>query len=124
MFHKIKIDGKTTQHGTKIYADDKEIRGVRSVQYNVSVNEVATVNLEVIPEKCSINDLVDLTLSVEVKNLRTAIKCIQLEMRLNKEFRDAVIASTASALIEHDISEESVTEIAEAVVERIFEGCN
>lgn len=116
MFHKIKIDG------TKIYADDKEIRGVCSVQYNVSANEVATVNLEAIPEKCSINDLVDLTLSVEVKNLRTAIKCIQLEMRLNKEFRDAVIASTASALIEHDISGESVTDIAEAVVERVFEG--
>lgn len=102
--------------------DGEELHGVRSADVRYEAACVPTVELELIPTRTDIDALAQLDVALDITDVREAINCLHLEMRLNDEFRKAAIASAASALTEHGISKESATEIAEAVVERIFEG--
>ena len=119
-FHEFQINGTTVGIGTLVSIDDKEIHGVRSVDYHIGSNELSTITLEIVPERCNLTDIGDVELTVDIDSLYTAIKCIQFEMKLNKEFKDAVIASARSALA--DCKVENSEEIAKAVVDRIFLG--
>lgn len=120
--HIFKIDGTATGLGTKIHIDDTEIHGVRDIQYHIGMNEVSTVTLEVIPERCNVSAISDLEISIDINSLYTAISCLKFAMGLDKEFHDAMIASVSSALIGHDVNTDSVTEIAEDVIEQILNG--
>lgn len=91
--HKFMIDGTITGIGTRIFADGIEIHGVRSIDYHLGVNEISTITMEIIPERCNLTGLSDLELTVDIDSLHTAIKCIQFEMKLNTEFRNATVAS-------------------------------
>ena len=122
MFHEIRIDGKITGLGTHVYVDDKEIRGVRGVDYHVAVDEVSTVTLEVIPEKCNLDVIADLELSVNVDSLHEAVNCLQLGMLLDDDFKKGVIASTRSVLDEAGMTDPVSSELAAQIVERVFSG--
>lgn len=105
--------------GTHVYIGGTEIHGVRSIDYSCSVNEVPTVDLDIIPERCNINVLADLGLSVDIDSLTTAIKCIQFEIRLNEDFRKSLEQSIHSALLDNGIASET---IAKRLVDQVFFG--
>lgn len=119
-FHEFQINGTTVGMGTLVSIDDKEIHGVRSIDYHIGVDELSTIALEIVPERCNLTDFGDVELTVDIDSLHTAIKCIQFEMKLNEDFRDAVVASARSALA--DCKVENSNEAAKAVVDRIFFG--
>lgn len=116
----------TIKHGDvnnyHVHIDGTEINGVRSATADYEAGCLPTVSLELQPSRTELDALAKLNVALDIDDVRDAIFCLQLEMRLDKSFREAVIASATSALIEHDISQESVTEIATSVVERIFDG--
>ena len=123
LFHDITIcQDHTSGVGTRVFLGGTELHGVRSVDYSVSVNEVPTVDLSIIPERCNINILADLGLSVDIDSLTTAIKCIQFEMMLNSDFKDSVRASVLSALSEIDFTETTLSKAADRIIDRIFFG--
>lgn len=107
---------------TEITVDGVIVSGVRSISFDQSYDTIPSVSLELVPSQLNVDALAKLEVALDITDVREAISCLQLEMKLNKEFHDAVIASASSALTECDISKDSVTDIAAAVVERIFEG--
>lgn len=118
-FHDIRIrQTKTSGAGTEITVDGKRLNGVSAVHYDVSVDEVPSVDIEVIPRVVNVDALAALGVSINVEDVEAACRCLQLEMRLNSDFREAVVASVGSVLAEKD----SKPEIAEAIVERVFLG--
>jgi len=122
-FHDITIcQDHTSGVGTHVFLGGTELHGVRSVDYSVSVGEVPTVDLSIIPERCNINVLADLGLTVDIDSLTTAIKCIQFEMQLNSDFKDSVRASVLSALSEIDFTETTLSKAADMIIDRIFSG--
>lgn len=121
MLHKVNVNRDDEYH-SKLFIDYTEIKGVRGIRYHEVVDEMPHMTLEIDLEAVDIDSLAKVDLELSVDSRMDAIHCLRLGMRLDKEFHDAVVASVASALIEHDNSEESVVDIAEAVVERVFYG--
>ena len=116
----VKIEqGKITPMGTKVHLDNKEIHGVRAISYDIDAASTGCVELEIIPERCDIDVLADVGITVDIDSLHTAIKCIQLELQLNDDFREATTDSIRSVLYENGISSDG---IAEAILDRIFFG--
>ena len=123
LFHDITIcQDQTSGIDTHVYLGGTELHGVRSVDYSVSVSEVPTVDISIIPVRCNINVLADLGLSVDIDSLTTASKCIQFEMQLNSDFKDTVKASTESALTEIGIPKDELSKAADMIIDRIFFG--
>lgn len=123
LFHDITIcQDQTSGVGTRVFLGGEELHGVRSIDYSVSVNEVPTVDLEIIPERCNVNALASLGLSIDIDSLTTAIKCIQFEMMLDSDFKDAVRASVLSALSEIDLTKDNLSKAADMIIDRIFFG--
>ena len=108
--------------GTHVYLGGTEIHGIRSIAYDLSMNSVAEVTLGIVPERCNVNVLADLGLTVDIDSLTTAIKCIQFEMMLNSDFKDSVRASVLSALSEIDFTETTLSKAADMIIDRIFFG--
>lgn len=44
--HHLKIDGTLTGMGTKVYLDDMELHGVRSIKYEVGLDRITTAKIE------------------------------------------------------------------------------
>lgn len=44
--HNLKIDGTLSGMGTKVYIDDKELHGVRSIKYEVGLDRITTARIE------------------------------------------------------------------------------
>ena len=44
--HHLKIDGTLTGQGTKVYLDDMELHGVRSIKYEVGMDRLTTAKIE------------------------------------------------------------------------------
>ena len=44
--HHLKIDGTLTGQGTRVYLDDKELHGVRSIKYEVGLDRITTAKIE------------------------------------------------------------------------------
>lgn len=123
LFHDITIcQDHTSGVGTHVFLGGTELHGVRSVDYSVSVSEVPTVGLEIIPERCNVNALASLGLNIDIDSITTAIKCIQFEMQLNSDFKDAVRESVLSALSEIDFAETTLSKAADMIIDRIFFG--
>ena len=121
-YHNIIIDQLLTGN-TIVTVDGMELKGIRAIEFDQSYATAPEVTVELVPNRLNVDVLAKLGVEIDIGDIRDAANCLQLEMKLNEEFRDAVVASVSSALVEHGIGEESVTEIAEAVVERVFEGC-
>ena len=80
--HNLKIDGTLSGMGTKVYIDDKELHGVRSIKYEVGMDRVTTARIELdvmlageiksdaMVKICSMNEEIDnLILNRETKEL-------------------------------------------------------
>ena len=124
MYHEIEIrQSNITPMGTEIYLDGKRIKGVREIGYDLGLDRIATVRLEIVPERCNIHEeLANVELSVGIDSLTTAMKCIRYEMKLNEDFRKAMIGSASSVLIESGIDRAIAEEFGERIIERILEG--
>lgn len=118
-FHRINISQSLTNK-TAITVDGMEIKGVRSIGYDQTYETVPEVTIQLIPSELNIDTLAKLEIAIDIDDVREAVYCLQLEMKLCKELRDAVVASARSALA--DCSIDNADEIAESVVERIFFG--
>lgn len=121
LFHSFEIYNSLSGK-TEITIDGVIVSGVRSISFDQTYDTIPSVSLELIPSQLNVDVLAKLEVALDITDVREAINCLLLEMKLNNEFRDAVIASAESAFTEHDISKDSITEIAAAVVERIFDG--
>jgi len=44
--HHLKIDGTLAGQGTKVYLDDMELHGVRSIKYEVGLDRITTAKIE------------------------------------------------------------------------------
>ena len=118
-YHRIDISQSLTDK-TVITVDGMEIKGVRSIGYDQTYETVPEVTIQLIPSELNIDTLAKLEIAIDIDDVREAVYCLQLEMKLCKELRDAVVASARSALA--DCSIDNADEIAESVVERIFFG--
>lgn len=128
-FHNVKIQQDSCAGiGTHVFVDDKEIHGVQRIDYSISVDEVAVadVQLKIVPERVDIDVLADIGLEVTVDSTRAAISCLQLWMRLNEEYRNAMYASARSAIEEVRSSKQADVlndyDLAKSIVDTIFFG--
>ena len=120
-YHEIEIrQDDIAPMGTEIYLDGNKVRGVREIEYSIGLDRVAEVRLGIVPERCNIHTIANVCLDVDIDCLHTAIKTIQFEMLLDKDFRDAVIASTASVLIEKGFGKADSYDIGAEIVDRVL----
>lgn len=120
-YHEFEIKQNTiTPMGTEIYIDGERIRGVREIEYDLGLDRVAAIRLEIVPERCNIHTIASVSLDVDIDSLHTAIKTIQYEMLLDGEFRKAVVASVASVLHEKGFGEIESYDIGAEIVNRVL----
>lgn len=123
MYHHIKINESSMFPGrTKVYVEDKQLNGVTELTYHNSVDEVPYIEISVIPEKCDVDVYAAVGLKYVPRDVKEAVRCIQLEMRLDDDFKDAVRASVLSALSEIDLTKDNLSKAADMIIDRIFFG--
>lgn len=109
-----------------IRVDDTRLRGVRHICIENSVHGIAETEIEISPKELDIDIMTNLCLVPEIKDEYDAVMCLKLYMKMDEEFRKAVVASAKSVLDE--VRRKNRTdvindyELAEAIVERIFFG--
>ena len=118
-YHKIDIN-QSLAGNTEVTVDGMILKGIRSIEFERSYETIPEVTVQLVPSVLNVNILADLNVALDIGDIQEAVNCLQLEMKLNKEFKDAVIASARSALADCKI--ENSHEIAKAVVDRIFFG--
>lgn len=118
-YHEIDIN-QSLAGNTEVTVDGMILKGIRSIEFEQSYETIPEVTVQLVPSVLNVNILADLNVALDIGDIQEAVNCLQLEMKLNKEFKDAVIASARSALADCKI--ENSYEIAKAVVDRIFFG--
>lgn len=119
MFSHIEINQNKLNIG-HVKIDGTPIEGVTEVSYDASTYAVPQVTLEVTPDKCDLDVYAELGLRYAIRDISDAVKCIQFNMRLDKDLRDAVRDSIKSAVAESKGWTEN--EIAEHILDRVFFG--
>lgn len=117
MLHHIQIKGDEA----RVHIDEKEIVGVREIEYHASANEIPIIDISVVPQACDMEVIAETGLTVNIDDVEDALKCIQLEMRLDSEFRKAMIASASSVLVERGEDLGTARLIGEQILGRIFD---
>lgn len=107
---------------TRVYVEDKQLNGVTELTYHNSVDEIPYIEISVIPEKCDVDIYAAVGLKYVPRDVKEAVRCIQLEMRLDDDFKNAVKASVISALSEIDFKKDTLSEAADLLIDRIFFG--
>lgn len=121
-FHRVEMAQKqVTGTGTVIKIDGREMRGVTSAFYSASVGEIPVVTLNIIPEIANIDDMAEIGLDVDINSVRSAIGCIQMEIRLNTDFAEAIKASIRSVITEVGTKSIPDDEFAERIMNRVFD---
>lgn len=114
-----KDDGVTAYHVT---VDGKELEGVHSATVEYQAAYVPTVTLEVMPSKTDIDALAKLEVALDINDVREAIYCLQLEMKLNNDFKKSVYESAKSVLTESGITDPIADNLVDMLIDRIFFG--
>ena len=105
-----------------VTADDIELHDVRSATVEYEANCVPIVTLEIAAGKTDIDALAQLEVALDINDVREAIYCLQLEMKLNSDFKKSVHASAKSVLTESGITDPIADSLADMLIDRIFFG--
>ena len=105
-----------------VTADDIELHDVRSATVFYEANCVPTVTLDIAAGKTDIDALAQLEVALDINDVREAIYCLQLEMKLNNDFKKSVHASAKSVLTESGITDPIADGLADMLIDRIFFG--
>lgn len=121
-FHRVEMAQKQVSGvGTIIKIDGRKMRGVTSTFYSASVGEIPMVTLNIVPEIANIDDMAEVGLDVDIDSVRSAIGCIQMEIRLNTDFAEAIKASIRSVITEVGTKSIPDDEFAERIMNRVFD---
>lgn len=115
--HKVNIVGSH-----KIYVDDRRVNGVKRICTTHEAGSLPSVEIEVIPSIVDVETLSDVNLEVSVESLRDAIMCIQLSLKLDDDFRNAIKAGIDSVLRDYRNAEPDIglPDESDAIMEVIF----
>ena len=79
--HHLKIEGTLAGYGTKVYLDDMELHGVRSIKYEVGMDRITTAKIEL-----------DVMLAGEIESDASVSFCSMNEeidnLILNRDYED------------------------------------
>lgn len=113
MLHNVKI---TPRKGSCVYdvqIDGKDIPGVDAINTHIQSGYLPSVRLGMmaIPD---IEVCAEVSMSMDVDTIQTAIKCIQFNIRLDEDFRNGILTGIADVLQnEHD-------NLPEKIMNRVF----
>lgn len=127
MLHEITIkspkpnDGLArTANGTEVLIDGNVFHGIASIYTDHSVDEVPQVTMTVLPSRLDIQTCADLKLMVDVDSIRTAIECIQFQLKIDPEFRDSVREGIEDVLEEHSHKYIKSEKLSKEILDRVF----
>ena len=122
-YHRVKIAPLDDKGRAEVYVDDIRIKGVTRLATLHEVDSIPEVDMTIHPSVIDTEALSKLHLHVDVEDLRSAIKCIQLELKLNDDFRNGIKSGIDSVLRDYDIDTEPSLDrpdISDALMEVIF----
>lgn len=128
MLHKIEIkspdpydDGRLhAVAGTKVLVDGKEFHGITSICTDHSVGSVPEISMVIHPSACDVETCAELNLTVDVDSIKTAIKCIQFQMKIDPDFRNDVRKNIEDVLEEHAHKYIKSEKLSEEILSRVF----
>lgn len=128
MLHKIEIkspdpynDGRPhTTAGTKVLVDGKEFHGITSICTDHTVDCLPEISIVVRPSACDVETCAELKLMVDVDSIKTAIECIQFQMRIDPDFRNDVRKNIEDVLEEHAHKYIKSEKLSEEILNRVF----
>lgn len=128
MLHKIEIkspdpydDGRPhTVTGAKILVDGKEFHGITSIYTDHSVGSVPEISMVIHPSVCDVGTCAELNLTVDVDSVKTAIECIQFQMKIDPDFRNDVRKNIEDVLEEHAHKYIKSEKLSEEILKRVF----
>ena len=128
MLHKIEIKSPEsydngvahTANGTKVLVDGKEFHGITTIYTEHSVDCVPEVTMTVCPSALDVETCADLKLMVDVACIKTAIECIQFQMKIDPEFRNDVRKNIEDVLEEHAHKYVKSEKLSEEILNRVF----
>lgn len=128
MFHKIEIkspdsydDGRPhTVAGTKVLVDGKEFHGITSIYTDHSVDSVPEVSMVIHPSAYDVETCAELKLMVDVDSIKTAIECIQFQMKIDPDFRNDVRKNIEDVLEGHAHKYIKSQKLSEEILNRVF----
>lgn len=106
-------------HMHRIYANNNELHYVRAIDTHIEVNEIPTVTVEFVAGT-SFDELAQLECVLHPESVLECVKCIQFEMRMEPDFKEAVKQSILSAIRDNDW--ENLDRLADAIMDRVFFG--
>lgn len=118
--HRINI----SENGISI--DGTSIRGVTEMNINMTPTSIPEISMTILSSEFDADLMAQLNIIPEVGSIQDAIRCISMFMRLDDEFRRAVILSAKSAIDEMRRKNQADVvndyALADMIVERIFIG--
>lgn len=128
MLHKIEIkspdpydDGRPhTVAGTKVLVDGKEFHGITSICTDHSAGSVPEISMVIHPSVCDVETCAELNLTVDVDSIKTAIECIQFQMKIDPDFRNDVRKNIEDVLEGHAHKYIKSERLSEEILNRVF----
>lgn len=128
MLHKIEIKSPDSYdngaphiaNGTKVLVDGKKFQGIKSIYTDHSIDCVPEVTMTVCPSVLDVETCADLNLLVDVDCIKTAIECIQFQMKVDPEFRNDVRKNIEDVLEEHAHKYIKSEKLSEEILNRVF----
>ena len=107
-------------NGTEILVDGKPFYGIVSIYTSHAVDEIPEVTMTVRPSMCNVETCADLKLMVDINSIRTAIECIQFQMKIDPDFRNGVRKNIEDVLEEHAHKYIKSEKLSEEILNRVF----
>lgn len=117
MLHNVKIVSLDDAGHCEIYVDDHKLSGVTGINTYHAVGEVPEVDIELSPLRADISTLAELEMHISIDDIQSAISCIQFNLKLDKDFREAVLYGINNVI---NNSTDTEGDIAEQIMNRIF----
>ena len=123
MLATVKIEqDKENKHIHRVFVDGKEIKRVRSVGFEVSVDSPPNVNIEIVGG-CDFEGMADVHFDYSPRTTKEACRIIREELLKREELYNGFIASIESSLKEQKVTGlpfQPESEIAEKILNRII----
>lgn len=107
-------------NGTEILVDGKPFHGIASIYTSHAVDEIPEVTMTVYPSRCDVETCANLKLMVDINSIRTAIECIQFQMKIDPDFRNGVRKNIEDVLEEHAHKYIKSEKLSEEILNRVF----
>lgn len=124
-YYTVKIKPLDDKGHCEVYINDIRMKGVKRIATLQRVDSLPQVGMTFYPSEVDVEALSKLHLLVDVDDLRSAICCIQLALKLDDDFRNAMKAGIDSVLRDYGINTTEPSlgrpDISDAVMEVVFD---